>query len=217
MSDIFKLRRHLFAALICVFAAPVAKADPVDVSYAVSGSAGAWLLDFSVTNNLGGTNDVYFFGIKAAEKAAAQNVVSPPDWDPSIWPTFRPSDWSPGGSATVYNNNWSLDIFAALSDPGYAAVYDVSKIAPGETLSGFKLQLAELPTSVAWFAYAYGGKYDGPSCFNCGSNPGFEGTAFQSAVVPLPASLPLLTTSLGAIAWLSRRKRRASAGLPEAT
>jgi hypothetical protein len=37
----------------------IAQAVPVDVSYTVSGSAGDWTYNFSVTNNLGGTNYVY--------------------------------------------------------------------------------------------------------------------------------------------------------------
>jgi hypothetical protein len=41
-----------------------AKADPINVSATVSGSAGDWTLDFSVNNNLAGApdQDFYFFG-----------------------------------------------------------------------------------------------------------------------------------------------------------
>jgi hypothetical protein len=35
------------------------RAAPVDVTYTFSGSAGDWTYDFSVTNNLGGTNYIY--------------------------------------------------------------------------------------------------------------------------------------------------------------
>jgi hypothetical protein len=41
-----------------------AAADTVDVSYTVSGSPGAWVYDFSVTNNIGGTNRIFMFGIQ---------------------------------------------------------------------------------------------------------------------------------------------------------
>ncbi len=38
-----------------------AQADTVDVSFTVSGSARNWLLDFSVSNYVGGDNAIYFF------------------------------------------------------------------------------------------------------------------------------------------------------------
>ena len=41
-----------------------AQANLIDVSYTASGSPGAWTLDFSVTNNLGDTNNVYYFGVR---------------------------------------------------------------------------------------------------------------------------------------------------------
>jgi hypothetical protein len=58
----------------------LAEANPVDVSYTVTGSAGNWTLDFSVTDNLGGTNDIYFFGV---ELSARDIVGSPTNWDPN--------------------------------------------------------------------------------------------------------------------------------------
>src|SRR5580704_6649569 len=39
-------------------------ANPVDVSYTISGAPGDWIVDVSITDNLGGTNDLYFVGIK---------------------------------------------------------------------------------------------------------------------------------------------------------
>ena len=64
MSHYFRFPRYLLLVLACTLASSIARADPVEVSYVVSGHTGAWLLDFSVTNNLGGTNNVYFFGVQ---------------------------------------------------------------------------------------------------------------------------------------------------------
>ena len=59
-----------------------AYADPVDVSYTVSGSPGAWVLDFSVTNNLGGTNSIYYLNVGLP----TTSIVG----SPAGWATARP-------------------------------------------------------------------------------------------------------------------------------
>jgi hypothetical protein len=88
-------------------------------------------------------------------------------------------------------------------------------------LSGFEAIYTglTLPAGISWFAYADEGTYTGPGCFNClpiqgNNNPGFEGVAVEAAVVsetPIPASLPLFGTGVGALSFISyRRKRKAS-------
>src|SRR5258708_10871209 len=75
-----------------------ANANPVDVSFTASGSAGNWLLDFSITNNLGGTNDIYLFGVRLP---ARNEVGTPTGWDPNTSPGGL--NWfGYGGSNTHY-------------------------------------------------------------------------------------------------------------------
>src|SRR5260370_40084161 len=77
-----------------------ATANPVDVSFTASGSAGNWLLDFSITNNLGGTNDIYLFGVRLP---ARNEVGTPTGWDPNTSPGGL--NWfGYGGSQTKYKN-----------------------------------------------------------------------------------------------------------------
>jgi len=180
-----------------------AYADPVDVSYTVSGSPGAWVLDFSVTNNLGGTNSIYYLNV---ELPTTSIVGSPAGW---AYSSFN-NPWSNaayGGSSVVYNNPWLV----SGMNPG-------AMISSGQTLSGFKVldtdQVA--PASALWTAFAYFGTYNGPGCFNCGVNPGFEGVALDPPATPiatpLPAALPLFAGGLGALGLLGwRRKRKAVA------
>jgi hypothetical protein len=186
------------AALLCVGAFETAQANPIDVSYRVSGSPGNWLVDFSVTNNLGGTNYVYFFGTKLP---STDEVGAPPLWAYS--PANNPWTYTPSG--TVYNNPWCLG--GCLGDTNF----DLG-ISPGQTLSGFQALDTDLtqPTSLPWFAYSYTyfGTYDGPGCFGCGGSPGFEGTAH---VIPVPAALPLFVTGLGALGMIGWRRRRKAA------
>jgi len=179
--------RTLRPALLLALAscALAAQAAPL-VSYNVSGSAGAYVLDFSVTNTLGGSNGIYFFGVVPPSFSAA----------PSGWDVFRNgAPWDNvafGGSAQVYTSNWFTDPFGG------------STIQAGDTLSGFRITTATLPLGgVQWFAYAARGAYWGGDNFNSYSNPGFEGTAFAAtSAVPGPmAALPF------ALMALKRRKR----------
>jgi hypothetical protein len=123
---------------------------------------------------------------------------SPPGWDPNIHMSWSNSGY--GGSSTVYNNNW----FVQSGD----------EILPGETLSGFMaIDTASLePTSVQFFAWGNNGTYNGPGCFDCGDNPGFEGLAGPTSV-PGPiagAGLPgLIFAGGGLLAWWRRRRKAA--------
>lgn len=172
----------------------VAQANPVDVSYTVSGIAGNWTFDFAVTDNLGGTNNLYLFGVELP----ARNIVgSPAGWDPNAVNSYNPSIY--GGSNTNYNNIW-------ITNPTGS-----SAISPGQTLSGFKAVSSDLtlPLGVKWMAVSSGGTYTGPGCsFICGapySNPGFEGTA-TATVVPVPAAAWLFGSGMG-LMGLARRQR----------
>jgi hypothetical protein len=120
-----------------------AQANPVDVTYTVSGSPGDWILNFSVTDNLGGTNDLYFFGVSIG---SPDIVGSPTGW------SVRSGTWSNagyGGSSTTYDNTWIA---------GCCSPY----VLPGGTLSGFEVldTSSVAPASVQWFAWANLGTYN---------------------------------------------------------
>lgn len=181
------MQRSMFFAAIVAAAVGVATADPVDVAYSVSGSAGNWTLDFSVTNNLNPADmDVYFFGVYLD---TGRNIAgSPSGFDPNVWSSWNNAPY--GGSNIDYNNNW-ID-------------FTYANLLPGQTLSGFQALYtgASAPTSVNWFAFGFspsGGAFDGSGYFNNPTNPGFEGVA-----VPVPASAAIL--GLGGLAAARRRR-----------
>ena len=160
--------KRILAIVGCLLFGTLATADasPVDVTCTVSGSAGNWLLDISVTDNLGGTNNLYLFGVLSSPRNIS---ASPVGWDPNAVSSYNPVSY--GGSSTNYDNLW-------ITGPTGA-----STIIPGQTLSAFQVRstAAAKPTEVKWMAVAYGGTYTGPGCsFICGApydNPGFEGVA----------------------------------------
>lgn len=172
-----------------------AQAAVIDVTFTTSGSAGDWVYDFTFTNNLPNTNDIYFVGV---ELPATDVVASPAGWDSN-----NNTPWSNaglGGSATLYNNVWCTENCAFVGP---------AVITPGGSLGGFQAHDASMValTSVRWFAFATGGTYDGVECFNCGTNPGFEGV---SGVVPEPASWALMIGGF-ALTGAALRRRRAVA------
>jgi hypothetical protein len=63
------------AGLALLGALEMAQAAPVDVTYTFSGSAGDWTYDFSVTNNLGGTN--YLYGLLSTDFPSTSYVSGP--------------------------------------------------------------------------------------------------------------------------------------------
>lgn len=177
----------LAAAAVLAISAGAAYAGPV-VTYSVSGSAGNWTLDFSVTNNLNPSDmDIYFFGV---DLDTGRNIAgSPAGYDPNVWPSWDNSGF--GGSNEIYNNNW--------------IEFSYSLLLPGQTLSGFQALYtgAVAPTEVDYFCYGNspsGGEYNGNDYFNWAGNPGFEGTAY----VPAPASLGVM--GLAGV-FASRRRR----------
>ena len=143
-----------------------AQASPVDVTYSVSGSAGNWLLDFKVSDNLGGTNNLYLFGVLVSPRDIPS---SPVGWDPNAINGYNPSNY--GGSNTNYNDIW-------ITSPS-----GTTTVTPGHSVSGFQARstASTMPSTVPWMAVAAGGTYLGPGCaFICGAphdNPGFEGFA----------------------------------------
>ena len=173
-------RIALFCGSLFLAASALLQAAPIGVTYTVSGSAGNWILNFTVANNLVGAPDqaLYLFGVNLS----TPNVVgSPASYDPTIFQTWTNS--GAGGSNVLYNNVW-LDGSA-------------SNDLPGSSLSGFMVLDTDqnAPQSVQWFAYTLGStNYTGGGSFGDPSNPGFEGVA-----TPEPESLLLGFFVLGAI------------------
>lgn len=191
-----RFRSLLLAAAIALPSASAA-AQPVQVSYTTSGSAGNWLLDFSVFNNIPlASQGLYFFGVFLG----AVDVQGSPSGFQQ-WSGGAPWDNVTG---ILYDNNWFDGSFNGLPS--------------GTTTNGFvaRVTTAAAPTSVQWFAYSFsqtGEAYNAPDALYGGVNPGFEGVARTSSVpvpVPEPASLALLVAGMGALAISARSRRRSA-------
>ncbi|HJZ98085.1 MAG TPA: hypothetical protein VKE70_16360 [Candidatus Solibacter sp.] len=178
----------------------------IDVTYSVTGSPGAWDLNFTVQNNLSAwpTQDIYHFGVLLS---APGITGSPAGYDPNAYASW--TNFFNGGSSLVYNNIW------------YDGS-DFNHLLPGTSLSGFIVEIADAtaPTSVPWFAYTVTSSfdpadlYDGTEAFAIDSGfltAGFEGTAVTlvpAASAPEPSALAFVITGLMTCAIVRRMRRR---------
>ena len=190
-----KFRTLIAGAFASALTFASAHANPVDVTYTVSGSAGDWTLDFSFTNNLGGTNGIYFVGVNLPP---TENIVgSPTGWG------YWGAPWTLSPSGTIYNDPWCVGGPPGFGGCGSAGALTFSIFA-GQTLSGFDVVDTALmaPSDVQFFAVTVHGSL---------GNVEFEGTAVSSAT-PLPAALPLFASGLGGLGLIGwHRKRKAQA------
>jgi hypothetical protein len=202
MIHLVRFKTIALAAIILGLAAVsplTATGMPVDVTYVVTGSAGDYTLDFSVTNNLPAPSAVYLFGVQLS---ARDIVGSPAYYNPDSLLSVNNS--SLGGSSINYNNIWLDPTNSGLNQ------------GQGFTNSGFLVHLTDLtaPTSVLWTAYALTrpGYTGGGNFFNStlGDNPRFEGVA-QVQPVPLPAAVVLFGSGLvGLVGWQRKRLIKAA-------
>jgi hypothetical protein len=138
--------RTMFLATVAVLVGPLtvqsARANPIDVSYTVTGSASNWTLDFSVTNNISSTQDIYFFGVQENNWLAG------------------PAGWSDAGSYSVNGTTYGI---TWLSTPGGNAPDGTPNVVFGQTMDGFQaLDVSYLePTSISWFASSVASNFQG--------------------------------------------------------
>jgi len=191
---VMKSLHFLFVGCV-VIAASVLRANPVGVTYTVSGSAGDYVLDFTVTNNMpaANANQVdYFFGVDVSGGTISATPTG--GW------SARGGTWDPypngGGPNEVYNDNWIG-----------------GSIADGTSVSGFDVTVtsATAPTSVDWFAYTSGGStYTGSDNFKGypTTNPGFAGTATEAggSVTDTGSTAAMLAAGLLLISGAARRR-----------
>lgn len=187
-------------ALALASLAGAANAGPVTVTDSISGSAGAWVHDFSLTNNIGGDNAIYFFGVDLAN-----NIVG----SPSGWAeNGNDEPWNNavyGGSNITYFNSW------CCTTPGN---FPGSAITTGQTASGFLVldTGATATTAINWFAFAaQGNDSAADGHFNSDGNPGFEGQVSAGAGVPEPAAWALMILGFAGVGAGLRSRRGALA------
>lgn len=178
-------------ALLLVGWSTVSIAQPVKVSFHVTGSPAGWVLNFKVTNQLDlapADMAIRTFGVRIDERAV---VAAPPGFLVERYESWYHA--GAGGSDTEYNVSWQ-SLSAAL--------------LPSSTGEGFVVYSAEPtpPTTVQWFALAQspsGGVYLGGDHFGSPALPGFEGVALS---MPEPGSYALFGLGLAALAWARRRR-----------
>jgi|ERR1039457_384453 hypothetical protein len=185
------MKNAILSILVLIFMASEVCAAP-SASFTTTGSTNNWNLDFSISNNLGGSNTIYFYGVNLPSSGIS---ASPNGWDPNTWSTWNNS--SNGGSNITYNNNW---------------INFYSNIANGITMNGFDVHVTTslAPTSVQWFTYAYHGVYSGSDTFSNTFNPGFEGIATNNSALvptPIPAAAWLMGSGLVGLVGLWRKRK----------
>lgn len=188
------MHKMMLAAAVALAFGCAAQAAPIEVTDTITGAPGAWAHNFSLTNNLGGTNVVYFF---AVDLPTTSITASPALWGIADWDI--PWNNTPyGGSSRDYLDPWFC-LYCA-SPEGLPA---------GQTLGGFvAADFGATPQLlIHWTAYAVDGDYPGPGCFYCGLNPGFEGVIGGGEAVPEPATWFLMLAGLSAAGAALRRRR----------
>jgi hypothetical protein len=172
-----------------------ASADPTLVTESTSGTSGDYTLNFTLTNNIGGDQKIYIFGVSL--DSGTDFAGSPPTF-PAHYDAFSVAPY--GGSSTIYNNTWLDNVDAGLPT--------------GVPLSGFAVHSTDttLPASIPWVVLSFGTThYTGGGNFNSPTNPGFEGFVSTTQSVPEPSTFLLgLLGSFGSLACFHHMRSRST-------
>ena len=190
----------LSAIIVATLAAGAAKAEPIDFTFTVSGTAENWAYDFSVTNNLGYIWQIYFFGVALPNASSPVDTLGMSTGQIPHW-----SNYFYNSSTVDFNVNW-------LNNSSYQGV------APGATghflVSDTSVSALD---EIHWHAFAYTGNsndvYTGGPYYGPKYNPGFEG--INATILPQnPPAVPeaetyaMLLSGLAVVGAFARRVRK---------
>ncbi len=131
-------------------------ATPVTVTDTVTGGPGAYTHNFSLTNNFGDANVLYFFGVDLSGTITG----TPASWNGTNNGNAPWSNTPYGGSPVVYPITWCC---AGVGTPS------------GVTTKGFSVLSTLNPATIRFFSYAKNGQYAADDAyFYIRTNPGFE-------------------------------------------
>ncbi|MBI2681223.1 MAG: PEP-CTERM sorting domain-containing protein [Candidatus Solibacter usitatus] len=174
--------RTLLLITLTALASLTARADQIEVTFKVTPEFNDFLLNFSVTNNIGVGVEIWSFGV---------NISSGQDI-----PSFGvPLGWADAGPGVPYNNNWTTDpvgpntiLFGEMLS-GFIA-RDNDSVAPLRSAFftlAVPVQLTIGPGTIDWIALTID---------DTGKSRSMTGTASSVAPVPEPSGLMLLCAGL---------------------
>ena len=108
-----------------------AAAGPITVTESTSGTSGDYTLNFTITNNIGGDQKIYIFGVSMD---SGTNFAGSPPTFPTHLDGLSVSQF--GGSSTIYNNAWLDNVDAGLRAAnarrfrGLFHGYDIARLDP---------------------------------------------------------------------------------------
>lgn len=186
------MMKTMFLAVTAALAvATSVAAAPVSVSASVSHGLDGFTHVFTLTNDIGGSNNIYFFGVDLP----GDIVGTPASWADTA--NFN-SGWNTladGGPNLEFVNTWCC---ASIGTPS------------GTSTTGFSVLSLQRQSHIRFFAYAIGGSApNGDGHFGSTTNPGYVGRV--SGTVPEPASWAMLIAGFGLVGIAARRRAKAAA------